>query len=61
MVIDEYRLKKGKKDKAPVCYDDCMIHPHRKDSKQCKHYEDHAIARSLAGTMPVCNDEEAPF
>lgn len=61
LFVDNYRLKRGKKDRARVCKDDCKPYPHRVDSKDCKQYPDHVIDRALAGTMPTCDDEEAPF
>lgn len=47
LYIDTYRLKKGKKDRAPECLEDCLPYKHRHDNKQCRHYAEYQLERSL--------------
>lgn len=65
MYVDNYRLSKGPKDKAPVCKLDCYPHPHRYDSPDCKQYEEYRLERAVTGSKHCPNratdDEEAPF
>lgn len=72
MRVDQYRLKKGKKDNAPVCTDPycCVYTPsgkwlqyHRTSTKECNGYEDYVIERSLIASKhsPITPDEECPF
>ncbi len=66
MYVDKYRLRKGPKDRAPLCLEDCYSYPHRYDSLQCKYSEDYSIDRALARSKhspmkPVPAGEPVPF
>jgi hypothetical protein len=76
MYVDEYRLRKGARDRAPLCHEDCMHSarikwpaekPHRYDSFGCRHYEDwklQSIAKASKHSPGVDRydaDEPCPF
>jgi hypothetical protein len=73
MYVDEYRLRKGAKDNAPVCHDGCLHShqtknfPHRYSDKRCRHHEDWAIESSAKASKHSPNisrmddDEPCPF
>lgn len=50
MYVDKYRLKKGPRDHPPVCYRDCLPHPHRVDTDGCLSKEDWILERAF---LPV--------
>lgn len=75
MYVDEYRLRRGAHDRAPLCYDGCMHNvrawpldkPHRYDSFGCKHYEDWKLQSAAKASKHSPNfdkmrpEEECPF
>jgi len=76
MYVDEYRLRKGEKDRAPLCYDACMHDAripwppeklHRYDSFGCRHYDDWKLQSSIKASKHSPNitrmdaDEPCPF
>jgi hypothetical protein len=72
MYVDEYRLRRGPHDHAPVCHDGCLHdyqsknYPHVTSDKRCRHYEDW-LAESTAKAskhspgFSRVDDETAPF
>jgi len=64
MYVDEYRLRRGPKDKAPICHDDCRPHIHRVDDRQCKKHEDYIISKAFepkSKHSPIKQSHEPEF
>lgn len=47
MYVDEYRLRKGPKDNAPVCWCDAYMFPHRVNSLECKQREEWILDQAV--------------
>lgn len=63
MYEDKYRTRKGDKDRAPMCRDDCRPFPHRIDDPHCKHYSRFVEDRYNAprSRHSPCPDDLTPF
>lgn len=73
MYVDEYRLRKGAKDRAAECEDsactfnrekESILPRHRIDNKGCIHYNEYVTERNMAPRSkhsPIPADEWVPF